>query len=403
VFLDFFLLLRTHGLPVSLTEYLTLLEALQRGLSGYKTEKFYQLSRTVLVKDEKFLDRFDQLFSHYFRGMESIPDPLVSSIPEEWLRKQWELNLTDEEKRMIEAMGGLDKLMERFRQLLEEQKERHEGGSRWIGTGGTSPFGANGYNPMGIRMGQAGSRNRTATKVWDKREFANYDDDLELNTRSFKVALRRLRHFTREGVQEEFDIDRTIEGTSRNAGILDIHMRPERRNRIKLLVLMDVGGSMDDHIRITSELFSAMRHQFKRLEFFYFHNCVYEHLWRDNSRRFSDRTPTLEVLHKYGRDFKIILVGDAAMSPYEITFEGGSVEHHNEEAGLVWLHRLRKQYPALAWLNPTPEESWPYFKSTTIIKDTFDGRMYPLTVGGLVKATRELMRSNKNQARAASR
>ena len=390
MFLDFFYSLKQNGLPVSLHEYLTLMEGLDEQLSSNNIDDFYYLSRSILIKHEAHLDKFDQLFGEYFKGIQKKADGLFGSeIPEEWLRKNLERHLTEEEKALIKAMGGLDKLMERFQQLLEEQKKRHEGGNKWIGTGGTSPFGANGYNPEGFRIGQAGSRNRSAIKVWDQRQFANLKDDAELDTRNLKLALKRLRVFTREGIEEELDIDDTIDRTCRNAGMLDIKMVPSERNRVKVLIFFDIGGSMDDHIETCEKLFSAARHEFKHLEYFYFHNCIYETVWRDNRRR-SDRVPTFDVMHKYNGDYKVIFVGDAAMSPYEITHSGGSIEHNNPESGLLWLQRIRQHYPYLAWINPNAEHGWDYFASTKIIREFTGHRMYPMTITGIVECMKAL-------------
>lgn len=390
MFLDFFYLLKKEGLPVSLQEYLTLLESLDKELMGYNVEEFYYLCRTIMVKHEMHLDRFDVLFGKYFEGVEVIDENFLKELPEEWLRKNFEKMLTEEEKAAIEAMGGLDKLMDRLRELMEEQKERHEGGNKWIGTGGTSPFGANGYNPEGIRMGQEGSRNRSAVKVWDKRDFANLSDEVELDTRNLKVALKRLRVFTREGVEEELDLDDTIEKTSKNGGYLDITMVPSKRNRVKVLMLFDIGGSMDDHIQICERLFSAAKYEFKHLEYYYFHNCLYEFVWKDNHRRFEERIPTMELLNKYNRDYKIIFVGDAAMSPYEVVSPGGSVEHYNDEAGLVWLKRIKDNYPYVSWINPNAERGWNFFQSTQIIRDVMDERMFPMTIEGITKCMKSL-------------
>ncbi len=389
MFLDFFLLLKNDGLPVTLKEYLTLLEALDKEVIGYSVDDFYFLSRAILIKHEKFLDRYDVLFGHYFEGMDFIPNDAFLKIPKEWLEKNSVNDLTDEEKALIEALGGWDKLMERFKELMDEQKERHEGGNKWIGTGGTSPFGAYGYNPEGIRMGQEGSRHRKAVKVWDKREFRNYSDEVELNVRNIKMALKRLRIFTREGVPDELDLDTTINKTCKNAGILDIEMIPSKQNRVKVLLFFDVGGTMDDHVSICSELFSAAKHEFKHLEYFYFHNCLYETVWKDNARR-HDRIPTMEVLNKYNSDYKVIVIGDAYMSPYEIFYKGGSVEHYNKEAGIIWLERLKKQYPYICWLNPNNEIYWQYAESTRIIREMFSNRMYPLTLSGLSLAMKAL-------------
>ncbi len=386
MFIDFFLLLRTHGLPVSLKEFLAFLEALQHQLAGMEVQQFYFLARTILIKREQHLDKFDQLFSHYFKGTEYIPEPDLSSIPAEWLRKQMERFMTEEEKQMVEALGGWDKLMERFRELMEEQKERHQGGNKWIGTGGTSPFGAYGYNPEGYRIGQEGSRHRRAVKVWDQREFRNLDNDVELDTRNMKLALRRLRVFTREGVADELDLPGTIRKTSDNAGLLDLQMVPSKQNRVKVLIFFDIGGSMDDHIEQCERLFSAAKYEFKHLEYFYFHNCLYESVWKDNRRRHSNRIPTFEVLHKYNSDYRVIIVGDASMSPYEITYPGGSVEHYNDEPGHVWLSRLLERYPHTAWLNPVPTQLWRYTQSIGMLRELFEDRMYPLTLQGITDA-----------------
>ncbi len=394
MFLDFFFLLKKNGIPVSMHEYLTLLEALDEDLANMSVDDFYCLSRSIFIKHESHLDKFDQLFGEYFRNAEKKSGTTLGAIPEEWLRKNLERFLSEEEKKLIQSMGGLDKLMERFKQLMEEQKKRHEGGNKWIGTGGTSPFGANGYNPEGFRIGQDGSRNRSAVKVWDQRQFANLSDDEELDVRNLKLALKRLRVFTREGAEEELDIDDTIQRTCKNAGMLDIKMVPSERNRVKVLLFFDIGGSMDDHIETCAKMFTAARHEFRHLEYFYFHNCIYESVWKDNRRR-SERIPTFEVLHKYNRDYKVIIVGDAAMSPFEITHSGGSVEHHNDEPGIVWLQRLKENYPFLAWLNPNPEHGWDYFASTKIIREWTENRMFPLTVNGIT----ECMKSLKDKKR----
>lgn len=394
MFLEFFQLLKNDGLPVTLKEYLTLLEALDKEVINYSVEEFYFLSRAILIKHEKYLDRFDVLFGHYFEGMTLIPNDQLFQIPEEWLRKNKVRDFSEEEKALIEALGGWDKLRERFEELLKEQKERHEGGNKWIGTGGTSPFGAHGYNPEGYRIGQNKSRHRRAIKVWDKRAFQNYSDDLELNVRNIKMALRYLRVFTREGVPDELDLDATIHNTCKNGGILDVEMVPTKRNRVKVLLFFDVGGTMDDHVELCSELFSAAKHEFKHLEYFYFHNSLYETVWKDNIRR-NDRMPTMEVLHKYNSDYKVIIVGDAYMSPYELLYAGGSVEHYNDEASLVWLERLKNQYPYICWLNPNNEGYWDYAPSTKILREFFDHRMFPLTVSGLQKAMKALKDKKK--------
>jgi uncharacterized protein with von Willebrand factor type A (vWA) domain len=386
----FFFMLREGGLKVSITEFLTLLEVLEKRIAGYSVEEFYYLARATLVKDEALYDRFDRIFSTHFKGIQDLFGEEVAEIPEEWLRKAFELGLSDDEKALIESLGGWDKLMETLRKRLEEQEGRHEGGSKWIGTGGTSPFGAYGYNPEGIRIGQQGSRQRRAVKVWDRREFRNLDDSVELGTRNLKVALRRLRRFAREGAAEELDLPDTIESTARNAGLLDIKMVPERHNAVKVLLFLDIGGSMDDHVRVCEELFSAARGEFKHLEYFYFHNCVYEGLWKDNKRRHTDRTPTMDVLHKYSADYKLIFIGDATMSPYEIHYPGGSVEHWNEEAGSAWMNRLLDTYPKAIWLNPEPTQRWEYTPSIRVMSELMEERMFPLTVSGLEEGMREL-------------
>jgi uncharacterized protein len=386
--IDFFLKLKSHKLPVSVKEYLTLLEAMQKKVIGQSIDEFYYLSRATLVKDEANFDKFDRAFSEFWQGVETIPG-IEAQIPLEWLLKQVELNLTDEQKKQIEALGGWDKLMETLKQRLEEQKGRHQGGSKWIGTGGTSPFGAHGYNPEGVRIGQDKSRNRSAVKVWDQREYRNLDDSVELGTRNIKVALRRLRKFAREGAPEEFDLENTINSTARKA-YLDIHMRPERRNAIKVLMLMDIGGTMDDHIKLAEELFSAAKTEFKHLEFYYFHNCLYDFVWKDNRRRHAERTRTWDLLHKYGHDYKVIFVGDATMSPYEILQPGGSIEYVNEEPGAAWLKRFTDVYSKCVWLNPEPEEVWSYRQSISIIKELMNGKMYPTTLGGLERAMKVL-------------
>jgi uncharacterized protein with von Willebrand factor type A (vWA) domain len=388
VLIDFFLKLKSHKLPVSIKEYLTLLEAMQKKVIEPSIDQFYYLSRTALVKDEANYDKFDRAFAEFWQGVETIPG-IEAQIPLEWLLKQVELTLSEEEKKQIEALGGWEKLMETLKARLEEQKGRHQGGAKWIGTGGTSPFGAYGYNPEGIRIGQDKGRNRSAVKVWDQREYRNLDDSVELGTRNIKVALRRLRKFAREGAPEEFDLENTINSTARKA-YLDIHMRPERRNAIKVLMLMDIGGTMDDHIKLAEELFSAAKTEFKHLEFYYFHNCLYDFVWKDNRRRHSERTRTWELLHKYGHDYKVIFVGDATMSPYEILQPGGSVEYFNEEPGAVWVKRVTEVYPKCVWLNPEPEEIWNYRQSIGIMKELMNGRMFPTTLVGLERAMKLL-------------
>jgi uncharacterized protein len=388
VLIDFFLKLKSHKLPVSIKEYLTLLEAMGKDVIGPSIDEFYYLSRAALVKDEANFDKFDRAFSEFWQGVETIPG-IETQIPLEWLLKQVELNLSEEEKKQIEALGGWEKLMEVLKQRLEEQKGRHQGGNKWIGTGGTSPFGAYGYNPEGVRIGQEKSRNRSAVKVWDQREYRNLDDSVELGTRNIKVALRRLRKFARQGAPDEFDLENTIQHTAKKT-YLDIHMRPERRNAIKVLMFMDIGGTMDDHIKLAEELFSAAKTEFKHLEFYYFHNCLYDFVWKDNRRRHSERTRTWELLHKYGHDYKVIFVGDATMSPYEILQPGGSIEYFNEEPGAVWLKRVSEVYTKCVWLNPEPEEIWNYRQSIGIIKELMNGRMYPTTLNGLERAMKLL-------------
>lgn len=391
MFVTFFNELKSAGLPVTLREYLTLMDALKADLAGRKVEDFYYLARATLVKDEKNLDRFDQVFGHVFKGLDLMSETIEAEIPQEWLEKLAEKYLTEEEKAEIEALGGFEKLMETLKQRLEEQEKRHQGGNKWIGTAGTSPFGAYGYNPEGIRIGQKESRHRRAVKVWDKREFKDLDDSLELGTRNIKVALKRLRQFARTGALEEFDLDSTIKSTA-HQGYLDIKMRPERRNAIKVLLFFDIGGSMDDHIRVCEELFSASRTEFKIMEYFYFHNCLYEYVWKNNRRRHAERMKTWDVLHTYPSDYKVIFVGDASMSPYEISYPGGSVEHWNEEAGGLWLQRVLEIYPRAVWLNPVPTKHWGYTHSIGMIRDLFGDRMFPLTLEGLDEAMRDLAR-----------
>ncbi len=386
--IDFFLHLKSRKLPVSTKEFLTLLEALQAHVCEHSMDDFYVLSRACLVKDESNFDKFDRAFGEYFKGVTAIPG-LEAAIPEEWLKLMAKRHLTPEEKAKIERLGW-DKLMEELKKRLEEQKGRHQGGSKWIGTGGTSPFGAHGYNPEGIRIGPDSAGNRTAIKVWDQREYRNLDDSVELGTRNIKVALRRLRRFARQGAPDELDLDGTIAATAKNAGYLDIHMRPERHNAVKVLLLLDIGGSMDDHIKLCEEMFSAARTEFKHLEYYYFHNCVYDHLWKDNRRRFSERYSTLDLMHKYPADYKLIFVGDATMSPYEILQAGGSVEYMNEEPGATWLRRLLDTYSKAIWLNPEPEQYWPYRHSISIIGNIMNERMFPLTLEGLERGMRLL-------------
>jgi uncharacterized protein with von Willebrand factor type A (vWA) domain len=398
VFLDFFLLLRKHALPVTLSEYLTLLSALRSDVGSTSVEDFYYLSKTALIKHEQHLDLFDRLFGEYITVGKSTPLESLPDVPPDWLKDAIENQLTDEDRVDLDAAGGVDALWQQFLELLDEQNSQNEtrpmfGGGRWIGTDGTAPFGTNGGSPEGFNLdtGEKSplSGNRSASKVWEQRDYKNLDDSIELNTRNLKMALRRLRILTREGVEDELDIDGTIDSTSRNAGLLDIQMQPSRKNRVKVLMLFDVGGSMDEHVELCSHLFSAARNQFKHLEFMYFHNCVYETLWKDNLRR-RERVPTWEVLHKYNKDYKVIFVGDAAMSPYEITMAKGSVEHYNEEAGIVWLDRFKAQYPNLVWLNPNVAAYWKYTQSTSLIRDWSGNRMFPLTLNGLEQAMKSL-------------
>ena len=394
MFLPFFDNLRKVGVPVSLREFLSFLEGMSAGLVTYEIEGFYYLARTAMVKDERNLDRFDVAFSETFKGIEEIPNDAVLNaldLPEDWLRKMAEKHLSEEEKAQIEALGGFDKLMETLKKRLEEQKKRHQGGSKWIGTAGTSPFGAYGYNPEGIRIGQQESRHRRAIKVWDKREFKNLDDTVELGTRNIKVALKRLRRWARDGAHEELDLDNTIRSTAEH-GYLDVKTRPEKRNAVKVVLFLDVGGSMDDHIKVVEELFSAARAEFKHLEYYYFHNCLYEGVWRDNARRWDAVTPTQEVLNTYGSDYKCIFVGDASMSPYEIAYPGGANEHWNAESGQTWLQRARTQWPEHLWINPVPEKYWAYTQSIGMIREIFENRMVPMTLEGIERGMKELGR-----------
>jgi len=395
MFQAFFNDLRAAKVPVSIREYLTLIEALDKGVVSDSVDEFYYVSRAALVKDERDLDKFDQVFSHVFRGLEYMPDFFgqeEADLPADWLRAQMEKLLSPEEMADIESAGGFEALMEKLKERLDNQDKRHEGGSKNIGTGGTSPFGNNGYNPEGIRIGQDKGRHGKAVKVWDKREFKNLDGDKEIGTRNIKVALRRLRKFAREGAAEELDLQGTINGTAKQ-GWLDIKMRPERRNAVKVLAFFDIGGSMDSYIKQAEELFSAARSEFKRLEYFYFHNCIYEHVWQDNIRRMREVTPTWDILHKYPSDYRVVLVGDAAMSPYEISMKGGSVEHWNEEAGSTWLRRLTEVYDNIVWINPTQQEYWKYSQSTQMIKDIIgEHRMFPMTLSGIEDAMKELAR-----------
>ncbi|MDG1280403.1 MAG: VWA domain-containing protein [Pseudorhodobacter sp.] len=394
MFLPFFETLRQHGVPVSLREFLSFLEGMAAGLVTYDVDGFYYLARTAMVKDERYIDRFDRAFAASFQGLETIsPEAVLEALdlPEEWLRKLAEKHLSAEERAAVEALGGFDKLMDTLRQRLAEQKERHQGGSKWVGTAGTSPFGAYGYNPEGVRIGQKEGRHGRAVKVWDKREFRNLDDQVELGTRNIKVALKRLRKWARDGAAEELDLNGTIRATAEH-GYLDVKTRPERRNAVKVLLFLDIGGSMDAYVKTVEELFSAARSEFRHLEHFYFHNCIYEGVWRDNRRRWDAQTPTHDLLRTYGPDWKCIFVGDAAMSPYEILHPGGANEHWNAESGEVWLDRLTQHWPHHLWINPTPERFWPHTQSTRLIKSLMSDRMVPMTLDGISRGTRELSR-----------
>jgi hypothetical protein len=391
MFVTFFHELKSANIPVTLREYLTLMESLELDLADKRVEDFYYLARAALIKDERNLDRFDRVFGHVFKGLELMSEALEAEIPEDWLRRIAERYLSEEEKREIQALGGWDRLMETLKERLKQQQGRHQGGSKWIGTAGTSPFGAYGYNPEGVRIGQEGNRNFRAVKVWDKREYKDLDDGIELGTRNIKIALRRLRKFAREGAAEELDLDTTIHETAAR-GYLDLKFRPERRNAVKVLLFFDVGGSMDGHVRICEELFSAARTEFKSMEYFYFHNCLYESVWKDNRRRRSQTLQTWDLLHTYPADYKVIFVGDASMSPYELTIAGGAVEHMNPEPGALWLQRATQVYPHAVWLNPLPPDYWGYTPSIDMIRQIFSDRMYPLTLEGLDQAMRELVR-----------
>ena len=388
----FFYDLRDGGVPVSLTEFLTLHEALAQRIAFCSAQDFYWLARMTLVKDERFFDRFDRVFAEHFAGAEKIFEIIMAEIPADWLRSAMERQFTEEERQKIRALGSWEQLLQTLRDRLKEQKEKHQGGNKWIGTDGTSPFGNLGYSAEGVRIGQSRSRHRRAVKVWDQREYRNFDDNLDLGTRNLKMALRRLRRFAREGAEDELDIDDTIRSTARRAGLLDIKMVPERRNAVKVLLLLDVGGSMEDHVRVCEELFSAARGEFKHLEHFYFHNFVYEFLWKDNRRRHSERTATIDLLRRFNPDYRVILVGDATMSPYEISQPGGSVEHWNVEAGSVWMQRLAAHFPRLVWLNPEPRDRWDWTPSIKLTKELTAERMFPLTLHGLEEAMRELRR-----------
>jgi len=389
--LNFFDGLRKAGVPVSLQELLTLFSALDEGLAFASVDDFYLLARTCLVKDEKYYDRFDRAFALYFQELESFDQALEFLLPEEWLREEFRKHLSEEEKAQIETLGGLEKLIETFKERLAEQKAKHKGGNKWIGTGGTSPFGNAGYHPEGIRVGGK-SENRRAVKVWEQREYRNLDDSVEIGTRNIKVALRRLRQFARAGAHEELDLDDTIRATAKNAGLLDLKMVPERHNAVKLLVFFDVGGSMDSHVKLSEELFSAVRTEFKHLEYYYFHNMLYEYVWQDNKLRHQERINTWDLLHKYGSDYKVIIVGDASMSPFEITAPGGSVDFFNEEPGAVWMKRLTDTYEKVVWLNPVKQNYWEYTHSIRLVSQLVQGRIYPLTLAGLEEAVRYLAR-----------
>lgn len=388
--IDLLFRLRKARVPVSITEYLAMLDGLSHNITNHSVDEFYHFSRLCLVKDERHFDRFDQVFGDYINGLQQLFDEVIGEIPEEWLRKEAERLFTEEEKKEIEALGGWDKIMETLRERMEEQKKRHQGGKKWIGTGGTSPYGAYGYNPAGIRIGQKTGRQGRALKVWDKREYKNLDDGRQLGTRNLKMALRKLRRFAREGAQDQFDIDDTISATARNAGLLDIKMVAERRNAIKVLLLFDIGGSMDYHVQVSEELFSAARSEFKHLEYYYFHNFVYEKLWKDNRRRHNETISTQEFLRTYASDYRVIFVGDATMSPYEITTPGGSVEHWNEEAGHVWINRILEKFPHAAWLNPEPQAYWSRVPSVKLTHELMQQRMFALTVEGIGKAINSL-------------
>ena len=390
--LNLFHELRAARVPVSLRELLDLIGALEEKLVFADMEQFYYLARAILVKDESHYDKFDRAFAAYFDGLQSTDQSIEALIPEEWLRREFMRSLSEEEKAQLKSLGGLEQLLETFKQRLHEQQKKHGGGSKWIGTGGTSPFGSGGYHPEGIRVGDAGERQGRAVKVWEQREYRDLDDQVEVGTRNIKMALRRLRQFARDGATEELDLDATIEHTARDGGLLNIRMRPERRNAVKLLLLFDIGGSMDAHIHTCEELFSACRAEFKHLEYYYFHNFVYEHLWKNNERRNSELVSTWDVLHTYGEDYRVIFVGDAAMAPYEVTHRGGSVEHWNEEPGQVWMQRFLDKFDKLVWLNPYPQHAWHYTHSTQIIRQLLGDRMYPLTLAGLEEAMRELSR-----------
>ena len=390
--IKFFMTLKEERLPVSFTELFTLLECLKKNIIFGNVDDFYHLSRLCLIKDEKNFDKFDRAFAKYFENIEILDELSSHEIPNEWLRKQLESMLTDEEKAKIEALGGLDKLMEEFKKRMEEQKKRHQGGNKWVGTGGTSPFGAYGYNPEGIRIGQQEGRSGRAVKVWDRRNYRDLDDSVELGTRNLKLALRRLRKFARTGTAEELDLDDTISSTAKNAGLLDIKMIPERHNAVKVLLYFDVGGSMDPHVKTCEELFSAARSEFKHLKYYYFHNFLYESVWTKSHRRHAETTPIFEVMNKYSKDYKVIFVGDATMAPYEITHTGGSIEHYNEEAGAIWMRRMSESFDNMVWINPTPKDYWEHSYSIEIVKELLEDKMFPLTVKGLEGAMGSLLK-----------
>ncbi|MDG2108233.1 MAG: VWA domain-containing protein [Woeseiaceae bacterium] len=387
---SFFYMLREGGIKTSITELLTLYEAMKNGLAGHNVDDFYLLAKSVLVKNEAHLDRFDRVFGAYFKGIDDSLSDLLQDVPEEWLQRQAELQLSEEEKKLVESMGGFERLLKAFQKRFNEQNKRHEGGGKWIGTAGTSPFGAYGYNPEGIRIGQQESQNRSATKIWEKREYQNLDHSVELGTRNIKLMMRRLRKFAREGAAEELDLNDTIDKTARSGGMLDIRMVPERHNVVKVLLCLDIGGSMNDHVHICEEVFSAAGSEFKHLEYFYFHNFIYESMWKDNRRRHSEKTSIIDITHKYSSDYKLIFISDATMSPYEIAYPGGSVEHWNEEPGAVWIKRLLGSFPKAIWLNPEPRARWDYTPSVKIIRDLMDGRMYPVTIAGLDEGIKAL-------------
>ena len=388
----FFYSLKNGGVPVSIKELLVLMEALEKNLIFANIDDFYLLSRTCLVKDEKYFDKFDRAFGAYFRDLQTIDDVIEALIPEEWLRQEFEKYLTEEEKKEIKSLGGLEKLIEEFKKRLQEQKDRHEGGNKWIGSGGTSPFGNSGFNPEGIKVGENanGGGQKRAAKVWEKRNYKNLDDGVELGTRNIKVALKRLRKFARTGAEEELDINDTIRATAKNAGYLDIKMVPEKHNAVKLLLFLDVGGSMDPYVKLCQELFSAAKTEFKHLEYFYFHNFIYDFVWKDNYRRFAETTPTMDLLHKYSKDYKVVFVGDASMSHYEVTSVGGNVEYYNEEPGAVWMQRVTNTFDKIIWLNPTPEDHWGHTQSITMVKKLVNNKMFPLTIDGITKGIQSL-------------